>query len=331
MSEVDSLYVVTTVFNPMRYKSRYALYEQFRDHMESLGARLMTVELALGDRPFEVTERGNPMHVQLRTDQEFWLKESALNVGISKLPDDWKYVMWCDADVTFARADILEETVHQLQHYDIVQCFEDAIDLGPRGEVLETHKGFAWSWWNKEAAAALMGSTVRELDSTRSYYYADAANDVNHGFRQRTSTYHTGFVWAARRQAYTDLGGLFDTAILGAGDHHLSYCLAGQILSSIPADLSIGYKRELLEWQKRADMHIRQNFGHVPGTIFHAFHGSKRERFYRSRWQILLDHAYEPDTDLKRDWNGLWALTHHGQRMRNALRRYFVSRNEDAL
>lgn len=326
MPELDQLYVVTTIFNPMRYKSRYELFWSFRDHMRDLGAKLMVIEVALGDRPFEVTQPGNPLHVQLRTTQEFWLKECALNVGISRLPTDWKYVMWADADIHFARSDILEETVHQLQHYHIVQCWEDAIDLGPRGEVIEVHKGFVWSWHNLDEALQLVGGSWHEIEKQCPYYYAGPK-----GKKSRTAILHPGYAWAARREALVDLGGLFDVGLLGAADHHMAHCLVGRGLKASPTRLSPGYKRALVEWEKRANTHIRGNIGVVPGSITHSFHGKKKDRKYRDRWEILFKHNFEPDTDLKRDWNGLYALTHHGQRMRNDLRRYFIARCEDSI
>lgn len=323
--DLDKLYVVTTVFNPMRYKSRYELYDKFAEGMGRLGANLVTVELALGDRPFELTRHDEVRHVQLRTKDEFWLKESALNVGISRLPNDWKYVMWVDADVEFHRQDILEEVVHQLQHAAVVQCFEDAVDLGPRGEVIETHKGFVWSWWNQAEALSLVGGTWKELTPT--YYGASTTKATS---KSRTSILHPGFAWAARREALADLGGLLDVGILGASDHHMAHALVGRVLEASPPNLTDGYKHILREWQRRADTHIRQNIGYVPGMLFHHFHGPKRKRYYNERWEILHKHKFDPSRDLKRDWSGLYTFTDDGLRMRGDIRRYLIDRCEDS-
>jgi hypothetical protein len=324
--DLDKLFVVTTVFNPMRYKSRYELYEKFAEGMQRLGAQLMTVELAFGDRPFEITRAGDPMHVQLRTKDEFWLKESAINVGISRIPDpDWKYVGWFDADVEFHRQDLLDEIVHQLQHAQIVQCFEDAVDLGPRGEIIETHKGFVWSWWNKTEALNLVGGSWKELSKT---YYGSLSLKTQ---KTRSSILHPGFAWAARREAITHLGGLLDIGILGASDHHAAWALVGDVLHHSPPNLTPGYVRHLKEWEKRATTHIRQNIGYVPGMLYHHFHGAKRNRKYNERWEILHRHVFDPDRDLKRDWNGLWTFSDVGVRLRNDIRRYLHERNEDSL
>ena len=55
----EKLYVITPIFNPKRYAVRYELYRQFAKHIEESGAILITVELALRDHPFEVTEENN--------------------------------------------------------------------------------------------------------------------------------------------------------------------------------------------------------------------------------------------------------------------------------
>ena len=64
----DPLYVVTTVFNATRYRSRWRLYEDFAKHVAEAGAILITVEIAFGERDFAVTQADDPRDVQLRTD-----------------------------------------------------------------------------------------------------------------------------------------------------------------------------------------------------------------------------------------------------------------------
>ena len=84
--------------------------------MEELGVQLIVVEQAFGRRPFVITERDNPFHVQLRTDQELWHKENMINIGIQHLcqiDPDWKYIAWIDGDIRFQRSDIILETAQQ--------------------------------------------------------------------------------------------------------------------------------------------------------------------------------------------------------------------------
>lgn len=301
--ELDKLWVITVVSNPARYRSRYKLLEVFKNSVERAGANLFIVECALGNRPFEVTQADNPHHLQLRTNDEIWHKENMINLGIQRLPRDWKYVAWIDADIEFIRPDWPEEIVHQLQHYKVIQLFQTAIDLGPNGEALKTHEGFMSSFING-----------KPLPNKKNY-----------------PVWHPGYGWAARREAIDDLGGLFDVAILGSADHHMAWCLIGKGLQYAPSKISPAYKRELSTWQDRANTHIRQNVGYMSGTIVHHWHGKKRDRRYVERWDILLKHDYDPDQDLQRDWQGLYRLSDKGERMRNDLREYFRMRNEDSI
>src|SRR6266567_1855283 len=150
MPTAEKLWVIAVVSNPQRYRSRYHLFEKFKASVEKAGANLLIVELALGHRPFEMTQANNPHHVQLRTMDELWHKENMINVGISRLPADWQYVAWIDADIEFVRTDWVVEIVHQLQHYSVIQLFQSAVDLGPQGEVLQTVDSFMYSYVNNK-------------------------------------------------------------------------------------------------------------------------------------------------------------------------------------
>jgi hypothetical protein len=302
---VDKLWVIAVVSNPERYKSRYELFHRFKKSVEVAGANLLIVELAFGDRPYELTEPNNPHHVQLRTNSQIWHKENMINIGISRLPADWEYVAWIDADIEFVRHDWPDEIVHQLQHFDVIQCFQNAVDLGPEGETIKTVDGFMFSWLTGKPAPYSKG--------------------------KYGPIWHPGYAWAATRKAIDDLGGLIDWAILGAADHHMAWAFLGESVAHAPKDVSPEYKKHLQIWEDRATKHIRKNVGYMPGTIFHHWHGSKVNRFYTSRWKILTSHQYNPETDLKKDWQGLYTLSDQGIRMRNDIRAYFRSRNEDSI
>lgn len=308
MPDIDKLWIIAVVNNPQRYRSRYDLFRKFRASVERSGANLLIVEAALGNRPFELTEPNNPRHVQLRTWDEIWHKENMINLGIARLPPDWKYVAWIDADVEFVRHDWPEEIVHQLQHYQIIQLFQNAVDLGPQGEAIKTIDGFMWSWVNHQP----MPYTEKSYEG----YYPH---------------WHPGYAWAARREAIDFTGGLVDFAILGAADHHMACALIGKVIDYTPSQCSPAYKKHLKVWEDRATVHLKKDVGFMPGTIFHHWHGKKADRRYVERWDIIHRHSYDPEFDLKRDWQGLYALTDAGERMRNDIREYFRQRNEDSI
>jgi hypothetical protein len=300
---VESLHVITVVFNPIGWESRIRLYRDFGEHMLASGVTLTTVECALGDRPhvLEGTPRVN--HVRVRANTLLWNKENLVNIGISRLPGDWKHVAWIDADVRFRKTGWASEAVDQLQQYDVLQPWSDCYDLGPRGEHVAHHLSFCRQWWNGAPASP-------------SHCYTFA---------------HPGYAWAATRRAIDAVGGLIETAAAGAGDHHMALALIGKVRMSVPKGVSPGYLRPLLQWQNRALRDINFNIGYLEGsTIEHFWHGRKSDRKYIQRWDIITRHGFDPDTDVKRNIWGVLELAGNKPQLRHDIDMYFRQRNEDA-
>jgi hypothetical protein len=313
---LDDFYVVAVMTNPERFKVRGRLFKEFMARMERYGVKLYVVEGAFGDREFEVTDPTNPRHIQLRTDSELWHKENLINIGISRLPSNWKYVAWLDGDIDFVRPDWMLETVHELQHHPVVQMFEDAIDMGPSHEILTTHKSFAYCYKN---GLKYKGTSSHRVP--KNYYYS-ASSPGNY--------WHPGYAWAATRDAINTMGGLFDAGIMGAGDHHMACCLIGRGKNSVPSGLHKNYKKTVLAWEERA-LRLHKNIGYIKGTIYHFWHGKKRDRKYKDRWSVLIDNNFNPATDVHKDWQGIWILYPGHDALRDAAREYFQSRNEDSV
>lgn len=298
------LHVVTAVANPIRWESRLRLYRQFERKMLDAGVKLTVVECAYGERPHELACRPHINHVPVRSKSLVWNKENLLNLGLARLPDDWKYVAWIDADVAFRKPGWAGETVHALQQYDVIQPWSDCYDLGPDDEHLAVHRSFC--------RQVMDGKPI-------------GASDVGgHQFP------HPGFAWAATRRALTLVGGLIESAALGAGDHHMALALVGRVHESVPWGMTEGYLRPLRRWQDRALHHIGQNIGYLPGTIEHGWHGPKDKRAYVDRWTILTRNGFDPDADLMRNTWGVLELAGNKPALRRDIDRYFRSRDEDS-
>jgi hypothetical protein len=313
------LYVVAVVFNPARYRTRYRMFKEFEAYVEQSGAILYTVEIAFGERGFVCTQKDNPRHLQLRTHCEIWLKENALNLGVARLPEDWKYVAFVDADVSFARPDWVRETVEQLQHNKVVQMFSKSLDLGPDHVPFNGtgSYGFAYCYRNN-VPRAHPGKLPAGYGHPDGQYW------------------HPGYAWAYTRKAYEDLGGLIDWAIIGAADYHMAQALLGDVESSIPKpkggkSIDSLYVEQCLDWQTLADRHIQGHLGYVEGSLIHHFHGAKVNRRYRERWDVLFSTDYKQRRDLRRDRQGLWSLTKENPALKRALQDYFNQRNEDDI
>lgn len=327
----EPLYVVTVIFNPLRWKSRWKLYQRFAKMVRDAGAVLVTVEATFGERSAALTieaphreENSAPemcgtemehRYYKVQTESEIWSKENLLNLAVSRLPRDWKYVAWIDADVEFARPNWVGETIHQLQHYKIVQMFTEAYDLRPDYTINARLPGFV-DWWKN-------GQPI-----PGDYY----------GGQMGTLGCAPGFAWAARRDAWDHFGGLIDTCVAGSADYHMACAFIGNVQASLQkraAGMHAGYVEPLREFGFRCDRHIRENIGAVSGVLLHAWHGKKVNRGYGWRSEILVKNQFNPATDLKRDWQGLFQLVDRGDdrsiSLRDGLMHYFRTRNEDSI
>ena len=313
---LDPVYVVTTVFNPIRFNSRWRLYHKFAHHVAESGGILYTAEVALGEREFAVTNPNNPCHLQLRSREIVWHKERALNLIIHRLPANWKYLAWVDADVTFVRTDWINEIRHQLQVYDILQPWKIAEDLDALEHPIQRHMSFGASFANrirtpKQATGNYEGSVI----------LSSSAGDMQ--------AWHPGFAWAIRRDAFDKIGALFDTGICGAGDNHMAKALVGDAANSCHPQVSEGYRSAVLEWGERAAM-LYRNIGYMDGLLLHHWHGPKAGRRYWDRWKILTETKFDPSKDLIREATGLFGLKPQRYELKRLLREYFLQRNEDA-
>lgn len=304
----NQLYVVTSLFNPIRWRSRWKLYLDFARHVEESEGVLYTAEVAFGKRKSLLQDTMTTL--AMATRHELWLKENALNLAIQRLPDNWEYVAWVDSDVQFVREDWANETVHQLQHYDMVQMFSEAADLDSKHQICQKHKGFAWCYHN--------GVPICQLDEDPYYYVPPPQKGVVY--------WHPGYAWAARRSAFEKLGGLIDYSVFGSAD----WLMARALIDKLPECLYLGEHglRWLQIWNDRAKL-LHKNIGYVDGLLLHNWHGSKADRKYRQRALDFRATNFDPEADLKRDWQGLWQLTDNNPALRDALRCYFRGRNED--
>lgn len=321
--EPSKLHVVAPITNSCRYSSRYHLFEKFEKMVLDAGAQLWVVEAAFGNRPHVITCPDNPRHIQLRTWSEVWHKENLINIGFSRLPSDWEYVAWIDPDISFTRPDWVNETLNQLQHFDIVQMFTNTHDMGPDFTLIKNHTGFISRY--RSGGFDTLGQPGGMTMTT----YGGGSKKM--APRPQPYYAHPGYAWAARRKAINDLGGLIDWAILGSADWHMAYALIGRVATTLNPAWAKSFRDAVLEWEQRAEKYIRRNVGCVPGAILHHWHGRKKDRKYNERYRILVDNQFDPLLDLKKDSQGLWQLTERSFKLRDQIRDYFRSRNEDSI
>ena len=305
--ESDStLHVIGVVSNPVRYHSRYRLARQWLAEMRATPHVVpYVVETAFGDRKHELTAPGDPTQLQLRCAQEHWIKEPMINLGEEKLvPRGAKYICWCDMDVSFRDPNWALETIHQLQHFPVVQPWSDCADLGHLGNIIRHFESFG---------ACHQKGKQKQRWSGEPYTYA-----------------HSGFAWACRRDFWENVKGLIDFAVLGSADHHMAWAMIGEVDCTIHRGMTKSFFDRCYDWQRRAVQITHKQVGFTPGRIEHAFHGPKNRRLYRERWQILVDDKYDPDKNLMYDAQGLTRIVGN-QKLEQDIRLYNRFRHEDSI
>ena len=68
----------------------------------------------------------------------------------------------------------------------------------------------------------------------------------------------------------------------------------------------------------------------MPGVLKHYYHGSKKNRRYNDRWQILVEHKYSPALHMELRKDGLLVPSRLcPQKLLYDILAYFAQRNED--
>lgn len=299
-SSMDILYVILPYFNFCKYKRRYELFVQFVKTMKDYpNVRIVISEATLDTEPYQLPELDCFLHLQNKISNQLWVKENLINLAVSYLPSDWKYMAWIDADLTFTDPFWVDRTIQTLEEYDVIQLFSECANLGPSGEMLKIDKGFAYMY----------------RKSGKPYHKTS-----RYGF------WHPGYAWACTRKAYETMNGLVEFAILGSGDRHMALALIGLVDYSYPGTIHTNYKALLHIFQDRC---LSLRLGYIPGKILHHFHGSIADRKYVERWNILTHLQYDPTQDIYKNNKGLIGLTVSGKRLQSAIKMYFMTRKED--
>jgi hypothetical protein len=323
-------------------------------HLLSLpNVELHVGELAYGQRDFEITGPNGigelPDHflgryheVQFRTDHALFHKENIVEAVISRsFPQDWQYGCYCDGDFHFSRYDWALETIHQLQHHPWVQPYSGYADLsgktlGTAMRPLRINATFAYNWVQggyQLPEGWTDGGWKKPTSKVIEDHYGGVFRVVTGGEpeRKKINKYvgATGGAWAFTKAGYNTTGGLLTTCILGHADWHQTFALVAEAAPDVgTSKYSQGYRHSIAQWQRNA-LKIKQNIGYTDGFATHGFHGSKYKRFYGKRYEILIQHGFDPYTDLRRDWQGIWQLTDEKPGLRDAIRSYFLERTED--
>jgi hypothetical protein len=296
----DVLHVITVISNVCEFKRRWQLMEEFIERMnEYENIKLYVVELAYGDQEFKITKEDNPNHLQLRTQHALWHKENMINLGVKKLlPENWKAMAWIDGDIEFESVHWVDDTLKLLTEFDIIQLFTVCFDLDYDNTPMSMWQSFGYKYCNGEKFKHQKG----------------------------TNYWHSGYAWACTREFYDKIGGLYETGIIGSGDYIMTQGFVGNVACADGSLLK--YKEDIQNYINKNDDSIK--IGYLPTNIKHHFHGSKKNRKYVERNQIIIQNKYDPLYHLTYDENGVIIPSENmSESFIAEIKEYFSERNED--
>lgn len=295
----NKLWCLTTYFNPAKYKSR------LRNHLlftQNLKHNLLTIELAFGDEPFSLEDS-----VKLRANSVLWQKERMLNYALSLLPPTCEYIAWIDGDVILPD-NWVDLAISEFEKgYEVLQLFEQVKHLPPNetsysGTDIMTERGLVWQ-----------SKTYPDFLSLRK--------------KNKILYATTGFAWAAKRSIFSS--GFYDKHVLGANDNLIIDCCLNtfELHHYYKAGLGTLLLDDMLKWANTFGSHP---VNYLPITIYHLFHGHKKNRGYLTREDIVKKYNYDPSKDIKLVGDVYeWATDK--KEFHEEVKNYFSNRQEDSF
>jgi hypothetical protein len=303
---MSELAAVTAYFNPEGFETKRSNFDRFRAGLARQGIPVVVVECAFGDAAFDLPAGAADLRVRARSPM--WQKERLLNLAVSTLPASYGKVAWLDCDLLFENDSWVDQAAAALESHAVLQLFERVVRL-PRGAETDDGTGQRWDGF------AAVFERDHEL-ATTSWFNG-------HG--------HSGFAWAARRELW-DGAGLYDTALSGCGDHLMAHALVGDLESRCVLRALGGggpQLRRLRRWAAEAASVAGKEVGHVPGSVWHLWHGDLADRRYDQRAHELAALGFDPDTDLRHGPDGCWEWATEKPDLHKWARNYFAGRAED--
>jgi len=299
---LSQLAVVTCFFNPHHGRNRIIAYQQCADSLRRQGFDLFTIEGAFDGR-FDLPAA--TWRCEIDPGAVMFHKESLLNLAVRRLPNKYDAVLWIDADTVYLDDKcghrILDRILDRLERYPVVQAWSQVQYLNADGRP-ETG-------WRESLAKHNITQDKKIADPTKAF---------------------PGLAWAARRDVFEEIGGLYERTITGGGDVAWAAGVFGDREIPYKKHWSLALAEDVLRWGQRATNVVNGNVGYVPWFCHHLYHGTLKNRQYASRNKILGAIDFDPQTHLETAPNGTlrWSAK-APQALKNAVRNYMFSRRED--
>lgn len=292
--------VISCHFNPCGYQTQTRNLAYFLEFMAETSPPLFMAELTFSPRQL-LPSNNRVLHLEAKAPL-LWQKESLLNAVEKIVPPQFTKIIWIDADCLMTDPAWLENASRALDEYAIIQPFKRCVFTDEKLDESGVRAGCGY--------AATTGNP-RKAD---------------------WSLFHCGFAWGARRELWTEHGGLIE-CLSGQADSLIALAAMGQLdrSHSHGSRLNDAMWKHVSEWAAPVTEWTGGKIGSIPGDIVHLWHGNTERRRYRDRQSLLRDldparHLYHTDQGLL-----AWTQDAHAEipETIEALTNYFSERAED--
>jgi hypothetical protein len=241
----------------------------------------------------------------VNSDSYMFYKEQLLNKLEPLVPEKYTKLVFLDADVLLDTPDWIDQISASLNHYDILQPFNQACWLTPDNTRIRSKK-------MSYAFAIVTRKTINRLT---------------------LHDYHPGFAWAMKREIFRKLGGFFPRSIIGGGDvTFMLNMLPIQVTDDIfYLAVNPDFGKIILEaWRAYNDTFKKVNpkLGFLANRALHLFHGVVGNRQYVTRYQdIYKSMNGRWDEEIVTNSDGLFEFKR--PEVNKVILKYFKGRNED--
>ena len=307
---------MTVYFNFLGVRRKLENYHRFREESKRQGLPLLVVELAIGDRPFELEEGDADVIVRRRGSRKnlLWQKERLLNLGLEQLPEECTKVAWLDADVLFPNDGWVARCESLLDDHDVIQLYSEAVKLPRRG----------LRRFDPEAApeGPADGQKCYGIVASLEQGLYDGQGSAGPGGYLA----HPGFAWAARRDVLRHIG-FFDRNLTGSSDSVMARIVLGFPLAPLRRRRLVDGHAAAWAWKVRR--HVK-SVSFLDGTLLHLWHGSYKHRQYVMRGAALMRRrSFDFSKDVRLGADGLWEWVDPDNGWVDDMRSFFRKRNED--
>jgi len=274
----DSLWVVTSYFNPASYQRRLANFRAFR---RNLSAPLLVVELVRPGR-YELSDDDGDIVVRLEGEDCIWRKERLLNLAIARLPSRVKHAAWMDCDLIFDDPDWPTKAEARLaERGGLLQLFARSVHLPSSldaDRVTLDECRAAEPIVTGVAIARAIEAADFDANEAKLVWARKAVGAPDY---YPTVDKHNcyGMAWAARRGAIARAG-LYDRNVIGGADSIQIFAAMSRLADywSLRASTE-PHQRDILRWAETARaVGVFDGLAALDGDVCHLWHGDFAHR-----------------------------------------------------